>query len=142
MIIWTRWGILVFVFFGLSVGLGFALKGVFAPAVGSNEPATNTFLGTGFVLGAAALWAFSKYVLPRLDKARPSFVYQQLPEPAINERGVKVTHRPVAVVNQETGQQIWTRPSSTFFFIPVRFWPYPIAAIGVVNLIIGIIGRG
>jgi len=142
MIIWSRWGILVFVFFGLSVGLGFALKGVFAPGVDSNAPATNAFLGAGFVLGAAALWAFARYLLPRLDKARPSVVYQRLPEPALNERGVKVTHRPVAVVNQETGEQIWTRPSSTFFFIPMRFWPYPIAGIGIINLAIGVIGQG
>jgi len=139
MIIWSRWGILVFVFFGLSVGLGFSLKALGAPTAETNAPVTNTFLGAGFLLGAAALWAFTKYVMPKLDKAKPSFVYQPLAEPMINERGVKVTHRPVAVVNQETGEQIWTRPSSTFFFIPMRFWPYPIAAIGVVNVIIGFI---
>ncbi|MCU1446198.1 hypothetical protein [Cryobacterium sp.] len=129
---------LVIVSFGLSVGLGFALKALGAPAADSNAPVTNTFLGTGFLLGAAALWAFSKYLLPKLDKAKPSFVYQPLAEPVVNERGAKVTHRPVAVVNQETGQQIWARPSSTFFFIPMRFWPYPLAAIGVVNVVIGL----
>jgi hypothetical protein len=138
MIIWSRWGIVVFLFFGLSVGLGFALKAVAAPGADSNAPVTNLFLGTGFILGALALWAFSRFALPHLDKAKPSFVYQRLPEPVRNDRGVTVTHRPVAVVNQETGQQIWTRPRSTFFFIPIRFWPYPIAVIGVVNIIIGL----
>lgn len=138
MIIWSRWGILVFVFFGLSVGLGFALQGLLAPSVGSNSPATNLFLGIGFLLGAAALWVFARHALPRLDKAKPSFVYRKLQEPAVNEHGVRMTHRPVAVVNQETGQQIWTRPTSTFFFIPVRFWPYPIAAIGLINIVIGL----
>ena len=138
MIIWSRWGIVVFVFFGLSVGLGFALKALVAPSTGSNDPSTTAFIGTGFILGAAALWAFSRFALPRLDKASPSFVYQKLPEPVINDRGVRVTHRPVAVVNQETGQQIWNRPSSTFFFIPVRFWVYPIAALGLLTIIIGL----
>lgn len=138
MIIWSRWGIVVFVFFGLSVGLGFALKALLTPSTGSNEASTNLFLGTGFIVGAVALWAFARFALPRLDRASPSFVYQKLPEPVLNDRGVKVTHRPVAVVNQETGQQIWNRPSSTFFFIPVRFWAYPVAAIGVVNVIVGL----
>jgi len=140
MIIWSRWGFLVFVFFGLSVGAGFLLRAVIAPSVDSSSPATNSFLGAGFVLGAAALWAFVKYVLPRMDKSKPAVVYQPLAEPVVNGNGVKMTHRPVAVVNQETGEQIWTRPTSTFFFIPMRFWPYPIAAIGVINLVIGLVG--
>jgi hypothetical protein len=140
MIIWSRWGFLVVIFFGLSVGLGFGLKGLINPGLATSSPATSLFLGLGFFLGAAALWAFVKLVLPRMDKARPSVVYQPLPEPVVNANGVRMTHRPVAVVNQETGEQIWTRPTSTFFFIPMRFWPYPIAAIGVINLVIGLIG--
>jgi len=141
MIIWSRWGILVFVFVGLSVGFGFILKAIIAPDVDTNGPTTNILIGTAFILiGGAGLWAFAKYVLPKMDKPTPAFVYEKLPEPVVNENGVKMTHRPVPVVNQETGQQIWNRPSSTFFFIPVRFWPYPLAAIGVVNVIVGIVG--
>ena len=140
MIIWSRWGILVFVFFGLSVGLGFGLKSLAAPAVDSNAPISGVFFGIGLLLGATALWAFSTYLLPKLDKASPAFVYERLAEPVTGVHGGKLTHRPVAVVNQETGQQIWNRPRSTFFFIPVRFWVYPIALGGLVSIITGLIG--
>ena len=141
MIIWSRWGIVVFVFVGLSVGLGFALQAALAPTLDSGSSAMSLWIGTGFLLGAAGLWAFAKYVLPRLDKPTAAFVYQPLPEPVVDENGVRTTHRAVAVVNQETGQQIWTRPSSTFFFVPVRFWPYVIGAIGVLNVVIGLISN-
>ena len=140
MIIWTRWGIFVFLFFGLSVGLGFLLQAVLAPSVDSNSSAMNAFIGTGFIIGAAALWAFAKYALPHMDKAKPAFIYQPLAEATVGLNGERVTHRAVPVVNQETGEQIWTRPSSTFFFVPVRFWPYVIGAIGVLNVVIGIVG--
>ena len=50
-----------------------------------------------------------------------------------------MTHRLVPVVNQETGQQVFSRPSSTLFFIPLRFWPYAVAAVGVINLVLGFI---
>jgi hypothetical protein len=141
MIIWSRWGIVVFLFVGLSVGVGFALQAALAPTTDSSSSAMNLWIGAGFILGAAGLWAFAKYLLPRLDKPTAAFVYHQLPEPVVDENGVRTTHRAVPVVNQETGQQIWTRPSSTFFFVPVRFWPYVIAAIGVLNVVIGLIGN-
>ena len=140
MIIWSRWGILVFVFVGLSVGLGFGLKALIAPDADTNGPTTNVVIGVAFLIGAAGLWAFAKYVLPKMDKPTPAVIYEKLPEPVVNERGVKMTHRPVPVVNQETGEQVWNRPSSTFFFIPVRFWPYVLGAIGVFNVIVGIVG--
>jgi len=138
MIIWSRWGIVVFAFIGISVGLGFILKAIFTPNVSINEPSGNILIGTGFLLGATGLWAFSRYALPRLDKPKPSFVYETLPEPYINERGVKMTQLPVAVVNQQTGEQVYTKPTSTFFYVPVRFWPYIVAAIGVFNIIVGL----
>jgi hypothetical protein len=140
MIIWSRWGIVVFASIGISVGLGFVLKAIFTPNVSINEPSGNILIGIGFLLGAIGLWAFSTYALPKLDKPKPSFVYEQLPEPYVNERGVKMTQLPVAVVNKETGEQVFTKPTSTFFYIPVRFWPYVVAAIGVFNIIVGIVG--
>lgn len=140
MIIWTRWGILVVVFGVLSLALGFGLKALLAPAVRSNSLGMSFFMGLAFLIGAAALWAFAKYVLPRMDKARPLWVTEKLPEPIVNEHGAKVTHRQVPVVNQETGQQVYAQPSSSLFFIPVRFWPYILGAFGVVNTVIGVIG--
>jgi len=85
MIIWSRWGILVFVFVGLSVGFGFILKAIIAPDVDTNGPTTNILIGTAFILiGGAGLWAFSKYVLPKMDKPTPAFIYEKLPEPVVH----------------------------------------------------------
>ncbi|MEO7587471.1 MAG: hypothetical protein ABIS84_05530 [Arachnia sp.] len=139
MIVWTRWGILAFVAFGLSVGLGFTLKAIIAPDAETNAGIVSTCLGIGFLLGAAALWSFSTYALPRLDKPQPQYVHQPLPQPLVDPSGRTVTHRLVPVVNQETGQQVFSRPSSTLFFIPLRFWPYAVAAVGVINLVLGFI---
>lgn len=125
---------------GLSVGLGFIIKAIFAPDVLTNSSTTNICIGSGFVLGTVGLWAFTKYLLPKLDKAKPAFVYEQLPAPVKNENGVTMTHRPVAVVNQETGEQVWTKPSSTFFFFPVRYWIFVLAAISLINLLTGVVG--
>ena len=140
MIIWSRWGIVVFASIGISVGLGFILKAIFTPNVSINEPSGNILIGTGFLLGAIGLWAFSKYALPKLDKPKAAIVYEKLPEPYVNERGVKMTQLPVAVVDPVTGEQVYNTPSSTFFYIPVRFWPYVVAAIGMFNIIVGIVG--
>lgn len=95
-------------------------------------------LGIGFFLGAAALWVFAEFALPRLDKPRPQFIHHQLPQPVVDAQGNTFTHRSVPVVNQETGQQVFTQPSSTLFFIPLRFWPYVIATVGVINIVVGL----
>jgi len=142
MIIWSRWGILVFVAVGLSVGMGFLLKALIAPDVETNSSVTNVLIGTGFLLGAAGLWAFCKYALPKLDKGEPMYVNQKLAEPIVDETGARITHRAVAVVNQETGEQVWSRPSSSFFFIPMRFFPYLLGAVGLLNIILGVVGAG
>ncbi len=137
MIIWSRWGILVFVFFGLSVGLGYLLRAALAPGLDASAPQMNFFIGTAFLIGAAVFWAFCVLALPKLDKPKPIFVYEKLSEPATHPDGSKMTHRSVPVVHPETGQQVWQEQRSTFFFIPMRFWPYLIAAVGVVVIIVG-----
>ncbi|HEV7949850.1 MAG TPA: hypothetical protein VGP24_08805 [Glaciihabitans sp.] len=140
MIVWQRWGILVFIFFGLSVGLGFALKSVIAPTLDSNEPTMNLFMGTGFILGAVALWCFNAFALTRLDKPRLSVVHERVSEPVTNAQGHQEFFRAVPVLHPVTGEQMVIRPRSTFFFIPMVFWPYAIAALGIVVLIVGFVG--
>lgn len=137
-ILWTRWGILAFVAFGLSVGLGFGLQAILASDAVPGAGIENICLGFGFFLGAMALWAFAKFALPRLDKPRPQFIHQQLQQPVVVAHGFTVTHRAISVVNQETGQQVFTQPSSNLFFVPLRFWPYVIATVGVINIVGGL----
>lgn len=139
MIIWTRWGIVVFVIFGLSVGVGFLLKAIAAPGLATNAPQTNVFLGVGFLLGAVGCWAFDRFALAKLDAPKPAVIQQQLTQPYVNEHGLTVKQETVPILHPQTGEQVFIRPRSTLFFIPVRFWAYPIAAIGVINIVIGVV---
>ncbi len=137
MIIWSRWGFIAFLAFGASLALGFAVETIVAPDAPPNAGILNICFGMGFLLGATGLWAFNIYALPRLDKPRPQFVHQKLAQPIVNQDGSSVTHQAVPVVNQQTGQQVYTRPSSSLFFIPMRFWPFVIAAVGVGSIVVG-----
>ncbi|KQQ52981.1 hypothetical protein [Plantibacter sp. Leaf314] len=139
MIIWTRWGIVVFLIFGLSVGAGFLIKAVTVPNLDDSAPQTGVFVGIGFLLGAVACWAFGKYALAKLDAPRPVVVWQQLAQPYVNEHGLTVKQEAVPVLHPQTGEQLYSRPSSTLFFIPVRFWAFIIAAIGVVAIVVGFV---
>ncbi len=139
MIIWSRWGILVFVFFGLSVGLGFGLKGVISPDSPTDGPLTNLYIGLGFLIGAGALWSFCTLALPRLDAPKPLVLHEKLDAPVRTENGATRTHRTVPMLHPETGEQIYSRPRSTFFFIPMRFWWILLAAIGAINVVLGIV---
>lgn len=140
MIIWSRWGILVFVFFGLSVGLGFGLKELFSPDSPTDGALTNLFIGLGFAIGAGALWSFCTLALPRLDAPKPLVLTEPLPEPVRTESGATRTHRVVPMLHPETGEQLFSRPRSTFFFMPMRFWWILLAVIGLINIGIGVIG--
>jgi hypothetical protein len=145
MIIWSRWGILALPFVGLGIGLGFLLKAVLLPGTPSSGPGTSSsngvFVGIGLVLGAAALWAAVHFLVGKvIDKPRAAMIYEKLPEPVRTENGAVQTHRAIPVVHPETGQQIVTQPTSSLFFIPVKYLPYVLAAIGVVVFIISLIG--
>jgi hypothetical protein len=137
MIIWTRWGIVVFLIFGLSVGAGFLIKAIVSPDGGSAQ--SGVFVGIGFLLGAVACWAFGKFALAKLDAPRPVVVWQQLAQPYVNEHGITVKQEAVPVRHPQTGEQLYSRPSSTLFFIPVRFWAYVIAALGVVTIVVNVV---
>lgn len=139
MIIWSRWGILVLLFVGLGVLLGFGIAGV-TGLVASSGPINGVFVGIGLVLSAALLWVFTRFVVGTyIDKPRPAVMYEKLAEPVRDEAGAVRTHRVIPVLHQETGQQVWTNPVSTFFFVPLRYWPFVLGAIGVLIFVINLV---
>ncbi|MEP6482149.1 MAG: hypothetical protein ABJA94_09105 [Rhodoglobus sp.] len=132
MIIWSRWGILVILFFGLGVLLGFILMLVVgAPSSAGSLP--GVFIGIGLMLSTVALYFFNKYVVDRhLDAPRAAVVYEKLAEPVRLDNGAVQTHRAIPLRHPETGQQLTTKPTSTLFFIPVRYWVFVLPAIGFI----------
>jgi len=140
MIIWSRWGIVVLLFLGLGIGLGWAL-GWSIWLLQPSEPVNGIlFMGIGDILSAALLWLFVKYVVGTyIDKPRAAVMYEKLAEPIRNENNAIQTHRVIPILHPETGQQIHTNPVSSFFFIPLRFWPFLLGGIGVVVLVVGVV---
>jgi hypothetical protein len=139
MVIWSRWGILVFLFIGLGVLLGYAVGGALG-MIQPSGPSSGVFVGIGFVLSAGLLWAFTKFVMgTHLDKPRPAVMHEQLAEPVRDENGVTQTHRVLPVLHPETGQQVTTNPVSTFFFVPMKYWPFVLAGLGVLVFAINLV---
>ncbi len=141
MIIWSRWGILAFLFVGVGVSIGFLLASVFG-AARREGPITGVFIGIGLVIAAVGLFFFDRLVVQRhLDKPRPLTITRPLARPA--SRTPTVACRPTRScrpLDGGTGQPIVVRPTSTLFFIPVRFWPFVLAeAIGLVVLVINVV---
>jgi hypothetical protein len=136
MIIWSRWGILAFLFIGIGVGLGFLIAAMFGQAQQSG-PIVGVFVGIGFVLSAVGLYFFNIHVMDKhLDKPRALTVTRQLAQPYTHPDGRVQTHEVVPAVDGQTGQPIVVQPRSTLFFIPMRFWPFLIAGLGVVLIIV------
>lgn len=137
MIIWTRWGILVLPFVGAGVLVGFGLAALLGLTQGGSA-ITGIFVGIGLIVAAAGFYFFEKLVMRvHIDKPYPVMLHQpavQLPD------GTVQPPRQIPAVNPETGQPVWTRPSSSLFFIPVRFWPYVLGVIGILVLIVNIAG--
>lgn len=134
MIIWSRWGILAFLFVGVGVGIGFLLASAFG-AASQSGPVTGVFVGIGLVIAAVGLFFFDRHVVQRyLDKPRALTVTRPLAQPYTHPDGRVQTHEVVPAVDGSTGQPIVVRPQSTLFFIPVRFWPFVLAGLGLVVL--------
>jgi hypothetical protein len=139
MIIWSRWGILVMLFVGLGVGLGFIIK-TLAGVEAKSGPTVGLYIGLGFILSAVLLFFAVRLTVGKIiDKPRPAVAWQQLAEPVKLENGATQTHRPVPITDPDTGAQLYTNPRSTFFFIPVKYWPYLLAALGVVLILINVV---
>lgn len=139
MIIWSRWGFFGFLFVGVGVALGFLLA-TLTGLVEDAGPVNGVFVGIGLVLAAVGLYFFDRHVVQkRLDKPRPLTVTRPLAQPYTHPDGRVQTHEVVPAVDGQTGQPITVRPTSTLFFIPLRFWPFVLAGIGVVVFVINLV---
>ncbi len=139
MIVWQRWGILVFFAMGAGVGIGFLIKAVLGLGDVDDNALNGVCVGGGFIIGASLLLLFVNRALPKLDKAQPVVQWHKLETPETDEHGRPRTHRAVPVVNAETGEQVWSAPRSTFFFVPMRFWVFLLAGAGLVILVVNLV---
>lgn len=110
MIIWQRWGILVF--FAAAAGLAFSLTVIknllpAEPAYAQASFAVSIGLFIGAVL-ALGIWLL---------------------------RYFQLIDRPYAGVDPSAKRK---RPPSTLFFLPIVAWPIVLAALGIVALVIGL----
>jgi len=132
MIIWSRWGILVVVLAALGAGTGSILGAIFTPSDLTKDE-SQRWVGIGLIIAGAYVWLFTKYVLGRfLDKPRPVTIAQALPEPVRLENGAMSNTRIVPVLHPETGEPLWTKPSSSLFFIPFVAWTFILPIIGLI----------
>jgi hypothetical protein len=104
MIVWRGYGILVLIF----TIAGYAIGRVGAEQIWGS-PLPNTYR-SGAELVGMLLAAATVYVLHRALEARQA---------------------PRVMVDKATGQEIEIRPKNDLFFIPVKFWPYILALLGV-----------
>ena len=127
-------------FVGLGVLLGFGLAALLGFA-DAGSASNGVFVGIGFMLSGIALWAFNGFVVGRyIDKPKAAFFYERLAEPQPMADGRMTNTRAVPVLHPETGEQVWSRPVSTFFFIPIRFWVFILPAIGLLIFVINLVG--
>jgi hypothetical protein len=132
-LIWSRWGIAVAVLAALGVGAGLLLQGAFVGAglVQSPSQSSAVFVGLGFAIGAGFVWLFERYVLIRhLDKPRLFTQTLRLDQPQTLADGTVQTHI------QRTVQ---SRPRSSFFFVPFKYWWMILAILGGVVFVIGLV---
>lgn len=139
-LIWSRGGILTLVFAGVGVGLGFLLKPLLGLSA-AGGPVNGVFAGIGLLLGAVGLYFFDLHVVQRRrDRPRPLMLTEQLAEPTPGPDGTLQRVRQVPAVHPQTGQPIVRQPRSTFFFIPMRFWPFILGGIGALVVVTNLIG--
>jgi hypothetical protein len=125
----------------LFVPLGFGIASALAAYLGVKPGnGMGILTGAGFVISAALMWFVIRAVEGRvIDRPRPAFVWQQLAEPVVDEKGATQTRRAVPVTDPDTGEQLWTHPKSTLFFIPLKYLPFVLGGIGLFTLIMGAI---
>ncbi len=128
MIIWTRWGFLSFLGFGvgvvLALGTGSLLQIDGGPAMGALV----------FLWAAAVNLALAYLVYPRLDKPRQVTITRPLPQPYTWPDGRVQTHEVVPALDPD-GRPVWQQPRSTLFFIPAAVLWIPL---GVVSLVLAV----
>jgi len=128
-IIFSRWGFFVLLFGAAGSLLGLGIQ---ALVTGSVEPGRFVFFGLGEMIAAAGLWFFSRAVIDRhLDKPKPITITERLAQPYVHPNGAVQHFQTIPLLHPQTGQQMWTQPRSTFFFMPVIYWAYLIGAVGL-----------
>lgn len=134
-IIWSRWGFLSFLAFGLGV---VAALGVISLFGGSTEGALTgalVFLFAGIFNLVLAL-----VVYPRLDKPKPVTYTVKLPQPIKHANGQVQTHAVQPALDTD-GQQLWSQSHSSLFFIPARILWVPLLAVALILAIVGLVSR-
>ncbi|MGC3994521.1 MAG: hypothetical protein QM779_10505 [Propionicimonas sp.] len=135
MIIWSRWGFLSFLGFGVGVGLAFATASLFG------LDTSGLLIGALIFLWAAAINLLLAYlVYPRLDKPRPVTVVRRLPQPYTWPDGRVQTEEVVPALDPQ-GRPVWTTPRSTLFFIPANILWIPLLAVSLVLAVASFFSR-
>lgn len=134
LIFWSRWGILIIPATALGVAVGALLAQIVMPGVREGH-AYGMFMGLGLILGGLSTYLVDRLLIgPHLDKPRQQFVLEPLPQPVGSQ-----THRQVPLLNAETGQPVWVKPRSTFFFVPLRIWSAVIITVGSLLLLLSLV---
>jgi hypothetical protein len=131
-LIWSRWGILVALLGVLGVATGLLVQaGLIASGIVQNpNKSIVLFVGLGFALGGGYVWLFERFVLlPHLDKPRQYVQTIQLDQPQTLADGTVQTH---------VQRMVQVEPRSTFFFVPFKYWPIVLAALGGILFLIGV----
>jgi hypothetical protein len=132
-LIWSRWGIVVFLLALLGIGTGVLIQLGFLAAgiIQDTGPSSALFVGVGLALSGGYVWLFERFVLARhLDKPRLYTQRVQLDEPQTLADGTVQTH---------INRTVQMRPRSTFFFVAFKHWWIILTAIGGVVFIIGVV---
>ncbi|WP_285725654.1 hypothetical protein [Psychromicrobium xiongbiense] len=136
MIVWSRWGIFVV----LCAGVGALIMMTVFSLVDRQPSHSGIWAGLGLVLGAVINWLFASYLLPRMDPPKPVLFRQPLAQPYANEHGQTVTFHVVQAVDPATGQLAFYTPRSSLFFIPVKYWTWILAAVGLLIATLSLVG--
>lgn len=120
---------------GAGVLTGVVFASVFASGATSG-PAGAICTGFGLVAAGGYMWLVEHYVIARLDRPQPMYVLQQLAHSQMGPQGRLQTHVRVPAVHPQTGQPVWSRPRSTFFFIPTRIFVAIFPIIGLAMILV------
>ncbi|MFD3509859.1 hypothetical protein [Nocardia sp. NPDC058666] len=123
MIVWTRWGILFFLLIPVVILPALAAE---EALIGGPVRGAGAFLLFGVnALIVTVVWALLWYLIDGLEKPRRLEV--------VSADGATM----VAVTHPETGEPIEYAPSSSLFFIPIKYLPVVAGAASFIALVAG-----
>ncbi|MFV0429981.1 MAG: hypothetical protein ACK5KO_11220 [Arachnia sp.] len=137
MISWSRWTSLALLVVGLGVGAGVGITSLLGQAAEDDE-SMGMFIGLGQMIAGVGLYFIERFGLRGfLDRPRPQLVRRELPEPVTLPNGKLQRFEVVPGVDPATGEPLTQRPDSSLLFIPLRFWPFIVWALGAVVFVLG-----